>query len=312
MSTTADLISHHLPSVRQLQCFLAVAHELNFRRAADRLSMTQPPLTRQIQSLEELLGQPLFVRSTHAVTLTDSGQALVAKAESILSALSALKQEAQPSETRLRIGLTRTLNFELIAPLCQQLTRLKARDEIEMPSLTSAQLLQSLAKQSLDLILTGEKGAEPQNGFRYQRVCREPLLVALPSHHPAARQRQVSLEALADLPLFWFARSANPLFYDKCERYFTRLSVALKRVKEPEDSLLMLSHIARGKGFALMPRSKCTFTQPDLCYRPLTPQAAQQLHIDVYAVIRGDEQRQRVLAAQRLLCQQTSDEPASE
>lgn len=103
MSVVAHLISSHLPTIKQLQCFLAVAHELNFRRAAERLSMTQPPLTRQIQSLEDLLGQSLFSRTTHEVTLTESGRALVAKAEAILTALSALKQDAQPAAARLRI-----------------------------------------------------------------------------------------------------------------------------------------------------------------------------------------------------------------
>ena len=303
MSVAAHLISSHLPTIRQLQCFLAVAHELNFRRAAERLNMTQPPLTRQIQSLENLLGQSLFSRTTHAVTLTESGRALVAKAEAILTALSALKQEAQPAAAQLRIGLTRTLNFELIAPLNKQLASFLARDEMEMPSLTSAQLLQSLAKNNLDLILTGEKGPEAEEVVRYAWVYREPLLVAMPSTHPASLPQKVSLDMLADLPLFWFARSANPQFYDKCERYFATLSVTLKRLREPDDSLLMLSHIARGKGFALMPQSKCTFNQAGLCYRPLTEGAAQQLAIDVYAAIRADEKNAAVLDALNALSQ---------
>lgn len=303
MSVAAHLISSHLPTIKQLQCFLAVAHELNFRRAAERLSMTQPPLTRQIQSLEDLLGQSLFSRTTHEVTLTDAGRALVVKAEAILTALSTLKQEAQPAAARLRIGLTRTLNFELIAPLNRLLAGFHARDEMEMPSLTSAQLLQSLAKNSLDLILTGEKGREAEESVRYAWVYREPLLIAMPSAHPASRAEKVGLDALADLPLFWFARSANAQFYDKCERYFATLSVTLSRVREPEDSLLMLSHIARGKGFALMPQSKCTFNQTGLCYRPLTDAAARQLAIDVYAVVRADENNAAVLNALSLLSQ---------
>lgn len=306
MSLAAHLISSHLPSIKQLQCFLAVAHELNFRRAAERLSMTQPPLSRQIQSLEDLLGQSLFDRSTHEVTLTNAGRALVAKAETILTALSALRDDVPPTAARLRIGLTRTLNFELIAPLNQQLAGLHASDEMEMPSLTSAQLLQSLAKNSLDLILTGEKGMAAQDAVRYAWVYREPLLIAMPSTHAACQAESVSLDAVADLPLFWFARSANPLFYDKCERYFATLSVTLKRLREPEDSLLMLSHIARGKGFALMPQSKCTFNQAGLCYRPLAEGAAQQLAIDVYAAIRANETNAAVLNALTILSQPES------
>lgn len=302
MSMPAHLISTHLPSIKQLQCFLAVAHELNFRRAAERLRMTQPPLTRQIQCLEAVLEQPLFHRTTHDVSLTDAGRDLMVKAENILRQLSELKTEAALTPGRLRIGLTRTLNFDFIAAVSAQLSQLKIEDEIETPDLSSAQLLQCLAKNRLDLIITGEKGPDADQSANYGWICREPLRVALPALHPASLQSQVALDDLVDLPLFWFPRSANPLFYDKCERYFSQMRVTLKRVKEPDDSLVMLSHIARGKGFALLPQSKCTFNQQGLCYRELTESAAQQLNIDLYAVIRADEKRQAVMDAQALLC----------
>ena len=301
MVTAAHLISSHLPSVKQLQCFLAVAHELNFRRAAERLSMTQPPLTRQVKCLEALLGEQLFSRNTHEVSLTEAGRALVARAENILAELYGLKSDALAVEGRLRIGLTRTLNFEFIEPLNRQLNKLNAEDDVETPNLTSAQLLQCLAKNTLDLVLTGEKGAGHENTVQYRWICREPLLMALPARHPASLKEKVSLEEVSDLPLFWFARSANPLFYDKCENYFSRLNVTLKKVKEPDDSLVMLSHIARGKGFALMPQSKCTFNQEGLCYRALTDYASQRLNIDVYAAIRLNENNKAVLNIQRSL-----------
>jgi DNA-binding transcriptional LysR family regulator len=301
MATAAHLISSNLPSVKQLQCFLAVAHELNFRRAAERLSMTQPPLTRQVKSLEALLGEQLFSRTTHEVSLTEAGRALVARAENILTELYGLKSDSLAAEGRLRIGLTRTLNFELIAPLNKQLARLNAEDDVETPNLTSAQLLRCLAKNRLDLVLTGEKGAAHEDAVQYRLVCREPLLMALPARHPASLKEKVSLEEVSDLPLFWFARSANPLFYDKCEDYFSRLKVTLKKVKEPDDSLVMLTHIARDKGFALMPQSKCTFNQAGLCYRALADDAAQRLHIDIYAAIRRNEKNKAVLDMQEML-----------
>lgn len=302
MATATHLISNSLPSVKQLQCFLAVAHELNFRRAAERLSMTQPPLTRQIQSLEDVLEQQLFSRSTHAVTLTEAGQALVSRAETILEELYGLKISPSGRERRLRIGLTRTLNFEFIEPVNFHLAELDASDDIETPNLTSAQLLQCLTKNTLDLVLTGEKSAGLEDSVHYRWVCREHLLIAMPVIHPASQNKKVSLENISDLPLFWFARSANPAFYDKCENYFEKLNFKLKRVKEPDDSLVMLSHIARGKGFALMPQSKCTFHQEGLCYRELTDHESDRLNIDIYAAIRNGERRKVVLEAQNILC----------
>ncbi|MEZ3500785.1 LysR family transcriptional regulator [Pantoea sp. KPR_PJ] len=292
MATATHLISNHLPSVKQLQCFLAVAHELNFRRAADRLNMTQPPLTRQIKNLEAQLHQPLFSRSTHEVSLTDAGRALVARAEAILEALNALAADAPGCQRRLRIGLTRTLNFDHVQPVS---ALLETSDDIESPELTSAQLLQCLRQNTLDMVLTGEKGAGDADNIDYRWLCREPLRVALPVAHPASQNASISLNALSGLPLFWFARSANPAFYDKCERRFVKLNSPLKKLREPEDSLTLLTHIARGKGFALMPQSKCTFALEGLCYRPLADEEAEQLNIDVFAATRRDDQRPAVL-----------------
>lgn len=305
MATAENLISNHLPSIKQLQCFLAVAHELNFRRAAERLRMTQPPLTRQIKCLEAVLERQLFSRNTHDVSLTEAGRELVPKAERFLQELSEMKKGSSSSEKALRIGLTRTLNFELIEPVNEQINKLNAGDDVETPYLTSAQLLQCLSKNTLDLVLTGEKGTGHEEMVQYRWICREPLLMAMPAMHPASLKEKVSLEDVCDLPLFWFARSANPNFYDKCESYFRRLSFTLRRVKEPDDSLVMLTHIARGKGFALMPQSKCTFNQEGLCYRELSDYESQKLNIDVYAATRLNEKREDILNAQNILCSQS-------
>lgn len=304
MASAENLISNNLPSVKQLQCFLAVAHELNFRRAAERLRMTQPPLTRQIKCLEAVLERQLFSRNTHDVSLTEAGRELVVKAERLLQVLSEIKKGSSSSEKALRIGLTRTLNFELIESVNEQINKLNGADDVETPHLTSAQLLQCLSKNTLDLVLTGEKGTGHENIVQYQWVCREPLLMVMPAMHPASLKEKVSLEDVCDLPLFWFARSANPTFYDKCENYFDRLSFTLRRVKEPDDSLVMLTHIARGKGFALMPQSKCTFNQEGLCYRELSDHESQKLNIDVYAATRLNETREDILNARNVLCSQ--------
>ena len=302
MATAANLMNTNLPSVKQLQCFLAVAHELNFRRAAERLRMTQPPLTRQIKCLEAVLNQKLFNRNTHDVSLTEAGRALILKAETILEELNGLKAGSLSSEGSLRIGLTRTLDFEFIEPVKNQLIKLNAADDIATPNLTSAQLLQGLAKNTLDLVLTGEKGWGHDDTIQYRWVCREPLLMALPSRHLASLKEKVSLQDVSDLPLFWFTRSANASFYDKCEIFFDELTFTIQRVKEPEDSLAMIAHIARGKGFALMPQSKCTFNQEGLCYRELTDYESQKLNIDIYAATRRNEKREAVLNAQEILC----------
>ncbi|RDK90852.1 DNA-binding transcriptional LysR family regulator [Enterobacillus tribolii] len=301
MNEALNLISGNLPTVKQLRCFLAVAQELNFRKAADRLRMTQPPLTRQILSLEEMLCVPLFSRNTREVHLTEAGRMLVVRAEHILRELGALKPALSNEQETVRIGFTRTLDFDHIPALSGPLKTLNVNEDAGTPYLSSAQLLQCLSKNSLDLVLTGEQGAEIQDDIVFDWVCREPLRVAMPVAHPASLKEKVSLTDIAGLPLFWFPRSANPAYYDKCERYFSTLPVTLRRIKEPEDSLTMLSRIARGKGVALLPQSVCTFHQEGLCYRALSDDAAGHLNIDVYVAIRRDERRKPVLAAREAI-----------
>lgn len=301
MKKESYLVSNNIPSIKQLQCFLAVAYELSFRKAAERIRMTQPPLTRQIKCLEDVLGQKLFNRNTHDVSLTKAGKSLIIKAERIVEDIYDLKIEVPEKEKKLRIGLTKTLNFEMMDGVSDQLKKLGAEDDVDTPYLTSAELLQCIAKNSLDLALIGEKNINPEDLFQYSWVCREPVLIVLPSKHHASLKDKVSLNDVADLPLFWFSRSDNPLFYDKCEKVFSKLHTPIRRLRETEDSLAMLSHISRGKGIALMPQSKATFYQQGLCYRKLVDSEAKHICIDVYAVIRNDEKRESVLYAKNLL-----------
>lgn len=301
MNNETYLISNNIPTIKQLQCFLVVANELNFRKAAERLRMTQPPLTRQIKCLEDVLGQQLFNRNTHDVSLTEVGITLLMKAQQIVEGVHDLKRQISKNENILRIGLTHTLNFDSIESVSKQLNQIGVEDDVNTPYLTSIQLLQCLEKSALDLVLTGEKAGNQSDTIRYNWIYREPLVLALPSKHPASIKDKVSLNDVIDLPLFWFSRSSNPAFYDKCEKVFSKLNAPIRRIREPDDSLAMLSHIARGKGFALMPQSKSTFHQQGLCYRELIDSEAKYISIDVYAAIRSDESREFVLNAQRLL-----------
>jgi DNA-binding transcriptional LysR family regulator len=289
--------SVNLPTIKQLQCFIAVAHELNFRRAAEQMKMSQPPLTRQIQTLEALLGQSLFIRNTHQVQLTEAGKELQRQAKTLIEQLSRLVKELKVESEKLRVGVTRALDFTLIPSIHAHLTTLMDIDEVLSYHLNSRQLLKMLDSQNLDIVFTGEKSSGHDDEFDFFWLHREPLMLALPASHPAALQDRVSLKDVADLALFWFSRSANPSFYDKCEQVFNALPFALQFKPESEDSLLTLANVARGNGMALMPQSMCLSTREGLCYRKLDEQTSSHLNIDVYLATRKNEQREHVLEA---------------
>ncbi|WP_062746942.1 LysR family transcriptional regulator [Erwinia persicina] len=305
-----DSINSKLPSIKQLQCFLVVAQELNFRRAAERLRMTQPPLTRQIKSLEDALGRELFTRNTHEVRLTEAGALLVDKATHLINEFTKFVREMNKESSHLRIGLTRTLSFDNIPSVNDKIKKLMCAEEIEIQNQTSSQLLQSLSKGQMDMVIIGEKSLHSDQDFSFHWIYREPLLLAMPSSHPASLKEKVALADIADLPLFWFPRHANPVYYDKCEAYFQRLPLALRRIKEPDDSLVLLASIARGKGMTLMPQSMCTFNQQGLCYRALDDDAQSSLNIDVYVATRKHERRQPVINGVEALTEKNSEKKA--
>nr|WP_194716094.1 LysR family transcriptional regulator [Erwinia persicina] len=293
-----------------MQCFLVVAQELNFRRAAERLRMTQPPLTRQIKSLEDALGCELFTRNTHEVRLTEAGALLVDKATHLINEFTKFVREMNKEPSHLRIGLTRTLSFDNIPSVNDKIKKLMCAEEIEIQNQTSSQLLQSLSKGQMDMVIIGEKSLHSDQDFSFHWIYREPLLLAMPSSHPASLKEKVALADIADLPLFWFPRHANPVYYDKCEAYFQRLPLALRRIKEPDDSLVLLASIARGKGMTLMPQSMCTFNQQGLCYRALDDDAQSSLNIDVYVATRKHERRQPVINGVEALTEKNSEKKA--
>ncbi|EEH67455.1 MULTISPECIES: LysR family transcriptional regulator [Acinetobacter] len=301
MLVSKTLFNKNLPTIKQLQCFLAVVEELNFRKAAERMNMTQPPLTRQIQCLEDLMGQDLFIRNTHKVHLTSAGQRLVQKVESIILQLESLDEELLQNEFNVKLGYTRTINFENIPQLFKKIKEVDFEDDILNQNFTSNQLLNNLIKNKLDIALIGEKIILDQCEIKYEWLYKEPLLVALPAQHPASINEKISLQDISDLPLFWFSRNANPAFYDKCEKYFQSLPFELKKIKEPDDSLVMLARISKGRGFALLPKSLCSFFQEGLAYRSLSHEDAMALNIDVYVAIRNNENKKNVLDAYQSL-----------
>lgn len=288
-----DLLNARLPTVKQLQCFLAVCQERNFRKAAELLNMTQPPLTRQIQNLEHLIGQTLFMRNTHDVSLTKTGEAFELQAVAILEHL----QQATLTATKkcdVKIRCTRVINFENIPAIRKKLNKIQP-DLLHAPEHhTSQQLLKNLLQRNVDIAITGEQPIDSDDlSFHY--LFTEKLKVAFPSDHPAAAKEKVSMRDLQDLPLYWFARNENPAWYDKCEERFRKLHVSLRKIKEPKELIITLDHISKGRGMALVPESVLSIEPPGCCVRPLAKPDDEYLNIDIYAVIRKNESHEAVL-----------------
>jgi LysR family transcriptional regulator, benzoate and cis,cis-muconate-responsive activator of ben and cat genes len=295
--------SFRLPTIRQLQCFLAVAEELSFRQAADRLNMSQPPLTRQIQNLENLLGAPLFARDTHSVSLTPQGRALCDAIGPLLVELGNVIDRicsTRDEPNLLRLGVTTVVDPSIFPRFDQALAAQGLNIKVDVERLLCRRLIDLLDTKQIDLALIGNLNLVPET-IVLEDLYSEPFMLAISSAHPVARKRSVTFDDIRDLPLFWFHRSGCPQFFDYCESYFASAGYAPERLPEPEDLHVLLSLVAQGQGVALAPKSLQIVTRQGVTYAPFEPEIARRLYVTIALARRAGENSNTVLAAARII-----------
>jgi LysR family transcriptional regulator, benzoate and cis,cis-muconate-responsive activator of ben and cat genes len=296
------IFSNQLPTIKALQCFLAVARELSFRRASEVLGMSQPPLSRQIQALESALGVKLMHRDTHSVALTEAGAALERDAEAILSALtSSVRAMAQFSEAtnpagrQVRLGITSAIDFSSLPKLNAVLAVDSALSAKSQERAFSRHLVERVRTGKLDLAIVGDI-IKPGEELVVRHVGHDPMLAMLPGNHPAAQLRRITLRDLGQSPLFWFPRSDNPILYDKCERVFESEGYRAPRLPEPNDFNALLAMVAAGEGLGVCPASMRAATRAGVVYRRFVPELERRLTVDIQLVSRAHEERKEVLS----------------
>ncbi|MFP5597268.1 LysR family transcriptional regulator [Kluyvera sp. 142486] len=265
--TTSPL---HALDIRLLRYFAVVAEENNMRRAADRLYMSQPPLSRHIRQLEERLGVILFVRHSKGLTLTADGlrvleiiRPLLEQQDKTYAALSQLAQAEAPS---LRVGLTTAFEQGVFASLE---TALAAQVEtLHVVRHGSPELVRQVRRGKLDAALV----ALPleTSGLSVTWLNRqEPLIAALPAQWPESEQGRLTLSALNGKPLFWFKRERNLAFFDFTRDIFRRAGYAPACLEEPLEHDVLLARIARGEGLSLFPASFAAIQRQGVVFRPI-------------------------------------------
>ena len=277
-----DIYSKRLPTIKQLQYFVAVCDELSFTGAAKKLGISQPPLSTQIKNLEETLQSPLFLRNTHNIVLTNEGEILKLKAKQLLNDLCSIVKSTN-NEEKVLIGTTKTLSFDYIPYFKTFLTEFADETEIYKHNYTSKELQLELQKGNIDFAIVSDARDFTENSLL---IYQEPVTLVLPVNHPCSKQDKVSLNDVLDLPLFWFKQHSNPLFYDQCEQVFNSLNHPLQRRTELADNLSMLLEVALGKAMMLLPQSMAQAKVDGVTYKKLTSNQDKKLKINIYLIWR--------------------------
>ncbi len=245
----------HEIELRHLRYFVAVAEELHFGRAAMRLHLAQPPLSQQIRRLEELVGHPLFLRTSRSVKLTAAGEVFLERARRILRAmeqdLGEVRSVGRGEVGSLRVGF---ISSGMLTPLPAMLGRYRRRHpkvDLQLREGFSSGMIQALLDGSVDVAFL--RDADAAEGIETEMLFSEPFVAVLPSSHPHARRRSISAAALRDEPFVLFSPNAGHLAYEKtaslCEVHGFRPRV----VQEAPQWFTVLRLVGAGLGVSIAP-----------------------------------------------------------
>lgn len=272
----------------QIRSFVAVAEELHFGRAAQRLNMTQPPLSRQIQKLEKSVGVQLFERDNRKVTLTVAGTSFLDEARKLLvtanQAPLTARRVARGQAGLLRVGFTAASGFSILGDLLSTLSRSLPDVEVDLREMVTREQLASLNAGDLDIALA--RPPVDHEHFSTRLLQTEALRIAAPEDHPLAElSRPITDDDLNDVPLIMYSPIKARYFYDLAIRH---VPVKHGNVAHTVSQILtMVSLVAAGRGVAFVPDSASQLRIKGVVYLPLGGDAEEA--VELHAIWRRDQ-----------------------
>jgi DNA-binding transcriptional LysR family regulator len=292
--------------LRHLRYFVAVAEELHFRRAAERLHISQPPLSQQIRRLEEELDVRLLERSRRRVELTAAGAAFHERALEILAAVddaARLARQVQRGEVgRLSIGFVGSAIYSIVPDVLRAFGASREGVDLRLRELTTAAQLDQLESGRIDVGFI--RPASQRAGIAIEPVLHEPVVVALPESHRLAPREELALDELAGEPLVMLTRTGSPGVRDALETATARFELEGQLVQEAAEMQTVIGLVAGGVGFSLVPGSVRELERRGVVYRSLANGPTLELALAWRAADRSP-----VLAAFREVVREAAHRP---
>lgn len=278
---------------RLLHTFIAVAEERHFGRAAQRLHLSQPPVSQRIRQLEEMLGVQLLTRSTRQVLLTQAGEELYRRAlqltQQATAAEAAVKRLSRGELGDLRIGFTRTVASQLLPRLLSHYHEHKPDITLHLHEDWSTQLVDLLLREKLDVALLRRSVENARPGVNFILIQREPFWLAMPRGHRLARRRKVHLSELNGETLVGYSASAALYFHETLKNILAHYGVVAD-IQHTSAVPTVLALVSAGMGVTLVPKSAARLRSSDTIAVPLDdPDHVATAHL--YAAIREGEER---------------------
>ena len=278
--------------LRHLRYFVAVAEEKNFTRAAERLHIAQPPLSRQIQQLEEELGVQLIEKGSRPLRLTEAGRFFHAHAQELLAKAADLKtmtQRVGKIERTLSIGFVASTLYGLLPEIVRRFRERYQAVEISFHEMTTMEQLQALKEGRIDVGFGRLKREDA--AIRRIVLREEPLIVALPmGHRLAAQAGPLKMNDLLHDPLIVYPKAPRPSFADQVLATFSDRMIVPQQVIEVRELQIAIGLVGAGQGIAIVPDSLQGMKRNDVVYRTIDDrQAISPIIFSVRLMDRSEE-----------------------
>lgn len=276
--------------LRHLRYFVCVAEEKNIGRAALRLFISQPPLTRQIQQLEDQLGVQLFKRNNRGVELTDAGRVLYEDARAILSmaerATEKTSKAAEGQLGRVDVGIFGSGIFGAIPQLMRAFRETHPGVSIFLHNMVKDEQIDALRHHRINLAFN--RLMRPIDGLTSETLLTEPLYVALPSDNALSQRNKISMHELEQTPLVLYPTGARPSFIDQVHEMCRTSHFSPVVAQEVGDVVHAVGLVATGFAATIVAKSATSMQLPGIVYRPL--HHPTQTHVDLCCIYRSDDE----------------------
>lgn len=293
--------------IRHLRYFVAVAEELHFGRAAQRLGIAQPPLSQQIKRLETLMGVSLLERSSRRVALTDAGAALLEESHNVFHAMgkatARAKRAAAGEVGALTVTFADSIMFQGLPGIIRVFRDRYPGVRLELEELSTGAQITALRSGELDVGFV--RDPEPDPAFRIETVLKEPLLIAMAATHPMAGPERsgpnprgepypfLDLADLAGEDFVLFPRDVAPGLFDQVMGLCREAGFAPRVVQESRELPTTVSLVEAGMGVTILPASISRVEWAGIAYRGVNESGA---HTKIVMVSRLDNERPVVSA----------------
>ena len=261
--------------LRHLRYFVAVAEEENVTRAAAKLHVSQPALSRQIHDLEDEMNVLLLERSAKSVRLTEAGRVFLQEARAVLQradeAVKKARSTAGGAEGEIRVGYAPSLTVEILPRALRAFQAEFPAARVILEDLSTEEMLSGLHAGKLHVALMVNPGRSKLRGLHFEELARYPICVAMPPTHPLAASRSVNWKRLARENLIAYSKNSYPEYYEELDALFKLVGNKMKIVEEQDGVTSLIAAVEARRGVAFVPSCLACMAGPRLRVIPLTP-----------------------------------------